>query len=226
MLHFATPNDDPAFWVTWGPSLTSILVALLALGGVVWSTYKSAEASRHAEDRRAEATIEAENRRAASAVAAEDQRHANGLSADQRRYEQAVALERDHRTAETRHDLYIQIESARRRLVKALSLFTFYTDGDPDDWWFDASPRYLAELNEAFDIFEAMQSEATLYASEAVSQRAYAVFGTALQLKYEAEEFAPKRLRDGSDAIHNYALTAQKACEQLLARMREELGAA
>lgn len=71
------------------PGLTTFApfaVALLALGGVVWSSLHASKTTLTAEDRRAAATISAEDKRAAAAIEAEDRRHQHQTQHDEKRW--------------------------------------------------------------------------------------------------------------------------------------------
>ncbi|WP_213282835.1 hypothetical protein [Cellulomonas hominis] len=78
---------------TWLTSLAPFAVALLALGGVVWSSLHSSSTTLKAEDKRARTAIDAEDARARAAIAAEDRRHEHQIEHDDRRWRRDTRAE-------------------------------------------------------------------------------------------------------------------------------------
>lgn len=226
-----SPNLDAALdgagrgidWATFGPLLAAVLVGLLTLGGVIWSSMYRARQDREAEDLRHD-----------NAIKAEDHRHALSLKAEERRHQLAIALERDHRTAETRHELYVRIEDARRQLVEAVGL--------PDSWRSQApvSPEHREILERRLDVVDdralalrKFRAEASLYGTGEVSagiglvSRASINLSTVVALTVSDSIVAltpPGTAERPLMTTREAAEKVRETCTRLLAQMRLDLG--
>lgn len=211
--------------------LVPLTVALVALGGVVWSTWHNARAGREAEDRRADTAIEAENRRADAAIQAEDRRH-----------EHAIEAERQRHVIEARQSLYVRLESTRRALLDELPPLSLkvairahgpglppasievagmratVSQGPVISW------KDLADVRRALDDFGAVRREAGLYASRAVEEHAEALWQAASTLGSQVREReARTREQVGAD-FERCVENTKSAASDLQTVLRLEIG--
>ncbi|ADG75659.1 hypothetical protein Cfla_2774 [Cellulomonas flavigena DSM 20109] len=150
----------------WTPGvLVPLTVALVALSGVVWSTWHNARASRKAEDRRAHAAIAAEDRRAAAAIDAENLRHEHAIEAENLRHEHAIEAARKGRVVEARHQFYVELEAARIALSDALGAIPTMRSESID-------PERQQRLRQAVEQFAGVRATAGLHASREVERAA------------------------------------------------------
>lgn len=125
--------DQPAtssFWDAWGPSLitggVSLLVALIALGGVLLSASKNRTAMIEAENLRAAKALDAEGVRHANAIEAENLRAAKMIAAEDRRHENTVRQEEIAWTRGAKAKAYFGLIEAMNRLTQAMTNTIWY----------------------------------------------------------------------------------------------------
>jgi hypothetical protein len=182
-----------------------LIVSLVALGGVVFSTLFTSWRNRIAEDKRADTTIKAEDRRARAAIEAENLRHEHALEAERRRH-----------VLTTRHDFYLALSAANEALDSELvGLLLALDEPDPP------SDPFSDRLDEVVDRFSGEHDRAALYASKEVDRAAELTFISAVLVEQSLSEPWP----DARAQVKSTAREARNASARLKERLRKEVGA-
>lgn len=203
VMHAAAMWSDQ-WWSTWGTALTSVAVALLALGGVVWSTNRSAKATRDAEDKRA-----------ANAIDAENIRHANGLAAD-----------REQRYAADRHHVYAEFSGVALRLSDVLLDVQLFATAIPAVT--NLKSQVQAQFAEAMKAHEDLRGDITLFGSTQVRESSEEIRSKVVASAFLLRNMAGLSMtrdvlvKSGRD-LARIAEEARDLCSVARERMRDEL---
>lgn len=185
--------------------LVPLIVSLVALGGVVFSTLFAGWRNRIAEDLRAKTTIEAEDRRARAAIEAEDRRHAHAIEAERRRH-----------VLTTRHEFYLALSAANEALDSELVGLSLALD-EPEP----PSDPFSDRLDEVVDRFSGEHDRAALYASKEVDRAAELTFIAAVLVEQALSQPWP----DSKAHVESTVREVRKASARLKTLLRKEVGA-
>lgn len=216
-------SSDPSFWDAWGPSIVtggvSLVVAVVALVGVLLG----AKSNRNAQ-------IAAEDIRHANALVAEGVRHDNGLAAENQRHKNALDQAVHFRFSEQRRDMYIQLEKVRYKLDVTTGAVS---PGDLElGEWAVTRASARAKFSTCLDAFHDLTDSIGLFASRQVSILAYKATSQGYRALYtmqSLEALARASMPPGSDPdattvrLNEELKVLDSTLAKLLEKMKSEL---
>ncbi|WP_123814354.1 hypothetical protein [Myceligenerans xiligouense] len=184
----------------------SIIVALLALGGVILSGYMNGKNLIKSDERRSLATITAES-----------VRHENAIRQSAR----------DH-LLDRVHDIYTKLEAGRRQFFE-LSLHVLVEIGTNEGFIPGSRGKFSERIESLRPEFDAALDSVSLFGSKAVSDAAYQVHFKSFVLYYSVAEFEGQMSIDADlvdrtiPGVQRAANDLKLSCEKLFAGMRSEI---
>jgi len=206
-------------------AITPLIVSLVALGGVIFTNWRTGKNMITAERERARLAELAENMRSQNAIEAEDRRAKAAIEAEDRRHEYAIRQAIHAHVVDNIRDLYREIEEARFELHRSVWSAEVLSQENAGEWMAEESKERV-RFDNAFAVFSAIDDRASLFGSAEVATLTGKLFSSSFRVESllrGIDGMVPPIAPEVIDQVHAAATLTQENAAALLAQMRREL---